>query len=127
MHVDHAPGQIGSTACLSKKYWHIINDDFSRLFAHFANDNLNIEHINDFFITLIPKKDSPRTVNYYMFISLLNSSLKLSTKLIANRLQMVIQTVVHQNQYDFIKERTIQHGLSNFCIFVTSQKEKWLV
>jgi retron-type reverse transcriptase len=69
---------------------------------------LNLEHINGFFITLVPKKDNPRTVNDYMLISLLNSSLKLLTKILANRLQQVIQLVIHSNQYGFIKGRTIQ-------------------
>jgi retron-type reverse transcriptase len=43
-----------------------------------------------------------------MLISLLNSSLKLLTKILANRLQQVIQLVIHSNQYGFIKGRTIQ-------------------
>jgi hypothetical protein len=43
------------------------------------------------------QKDSPRTINDYMPIYLLNSSLKLLTKLLANRLQSVILSVVHTN------------------------------
>jgi len=34
-------------------------------------------------------------------ISLLNSSLKLVTKILANRLQAYIQELIHQNQYGF--------------------------
>jgi hypothetical protein len=39
---------------------------------------------------------------------LLNISLKLITKLLANRLQMKILELVHANQYGFLKTRTIQ-------------------
>jgi retron-type reverse transcriptase len=73
---------------------------------------MNIQSINGSHIVLIPKKDSPRTVNDYMLISLLNSSLKLLTKIIAYRLQKVILSVVHTNQYGFIKGRTIHDCLA---------------
>jgi hypothetical protein len=71
-----------------------------------------LEHINGSFITLIPKKDNPKTVNNYRPISLLNSSLKLVTKILATRLQKVIKSIIHQNQYGFIKDRTIQDCLA---------------
>jgi hypothetical protein len=41
-------------------------------------------------------------------ISLLNSSVKIITKLLGNRLQQAITSLVHKNQYGFIKSRTIQ-------------------
>jgi len=34
--------------------------------------------------------------------------MKLITKLLANRLQSVIQNIIHKNQYGFIQSRTIQ-------------------
>jgi hypothetical protein len=45
-----------------------------------------MECINNSFIALIPKKDNPLLVNDFRPISLLNYSLKLLTKLVANRL-----------------------------------------
>jgi hypothetical protein len=47
-------------------------------------------------------------VSDYRPISLLNSSIKLLTKLLANRLQLEILRIAHQNQYGFIKNRSIQ-------------------
>ena len=44
-------------------------------------------------------------------ISLLNSIMKILTKLLANRLQQVILKVVHRNQYGFIQGRSIQDCL----------------
>src|SRR5438132_13839352 len=63
-------------------------------------------------ITLIPKKASPETPNDFRPISLLNSSVKLLTKILANRMQSKILEVVHKNQYGFIKTRTIQDYLA---------------
>jgi hypothetical protein len=45
-------------------------------------------------------------------ISLLNCSIKLITKILANRLQLVILQLVQQNQYGFIKNRSIQDCLA---------------
>lgn len=73
----------------------------------FEDGNLDISSINGSFITLIPKMDSPQGVNDFRPISLLNYSVKFLTKLLANRLQRVILSVIHENQYDFIKGRTI--------------------
>ena len=64
------------------------------------------------YITLIPKVDGPTKVNDFRPISLLNISMKIITKLLANRLQKLIQQIVHKNQYGFIKSRTIQDCLA---------------
>ena len=48
-----------------------------------------------------------RRVNDFRPITLLNSSVKLITKILANRLQQSITSLVHTNQYGFIRTRTI--------------------
>jgi hypothetical protein len=83
---DHVPGPDGFNGMVMKKCWSIIQDDFDRLFSQFCSGNLNVEHINGSYINLILKKDSPRTINDYIPISLLNSPLKLLTKILASRL-----------------------------------------
>lgn len=45
-------------------------------------------------------------------ISLLNTYVKLLTKILANRLQASIIPLIHKNQYGFIKSRTIQDCLA---------------
>jgi retron-type reverse transcriptase len=61
---------------------------------------------------LIPKKNSPETVNDYRPISLMNVAPKLVTKILADRLQTEIIGLIHKNQYGFIKSRTIQDCLA---------------
>jgi hypothetical protein len=109
---DHAPGPDGFNGFFFKKCWHLIKDYFYRLHACFYSGNINLECINGSYIVLIPKKDNPQTANDFRPISLLNLSLKVLKKLLANRLQTVILSVIHANQYGFLKGRTIQDSLA---------------
>jgi hypothetical protein len=59
--------------------------------------NLCLRSINSSFITLIPKCEDPSRVGDFRPISLLNSSIKLLTKLLVERLRQVILRFVHAN------------------------------
>jgi hypothetical protein len=75
------------------------------------HNQADIKSINHSYITLVPKKANHESVNDFRPISLLNSSPKMVCKLLANRLQSVALEVVHENQYGFIKGKTIQDCL----------------
>jgi hypothetical protein len=109
---DKAPGPDGFNGHFIKKCWQLIKPEFYQLCEDFYNDQANLESINESLITLIPKTQSPVTVNDFRPISLLNSSLKILTKLLADRLQRQILQLVHKNQYGFIRNRTIQDCLA---------------
>jgi hypothetical protein len=110
--VDRAPGPDGFNGLFLKRCWHIIKSDFHALCHDFFNGFVNLQCINNSYITLIPKVPHPENLGDYRPISLLNSCLKLLTKLLAERLQKVILKIVHLNQYGFIKNRTIQDCLA---------------
>lgn len=109
---DRAPGPDGFSGAFLKACWPLIKHDLYALCDQFHEGSLDLTSINDGFITLIPKTNSPETVNDYRPITLLNCCLKLLTKLLANRLQRVILQIVRTNQYGFIKGRTIQDCLA---------------
>lgn len=100
---DKAPGPDGFNGLFLKKCWPFIKGDFYKLCSDFTQGQANLECINTSYVTLIPKSNSPETVSDYRPISLLNISLKLITKILADRLQLVILRLVHQNQYGFIR------------------------
>jgi hypothetical protein len=109
---DKAPGPDGFNGLFIKKCWNIIKNDFYQLCQDFFEENTSVEGINNSFIVLIPKKNNPETVNDYRPISLMNLAPKLVTKILANRLQAEIISLVHKNQYGFIRSRTIQDCLA---------------
>jgi hypothetical protein len=80
----------------------------------FFSGEVCLGSINSSYIALIPKKEHPQrvTLSDYRPISLLSTSIKLLTKLMANRLQKPIMRLIHKNQYGFIKTRTIQDYLT---------------
>jgi hypothetical protein len=78
----------------------------------FYENSICLQSINGPYITLVPKVQNPATVNDFRPISLLNSSIKIITKILANILQKVILQLIHQNQYGFLKSRSIQDCLA---------------
>lgn len=94
---NKSPGPDEFNNNFIKKCWRLIKQDFYRLCEDFYNGNICLRSINSSFITLIPKVDGSICVNDFRPISLLNSSVKIITKLLANRLQPVITSLVHKN------------------------------
>jgi len=112
MPIDKALGPDGFNGMFMKRCWQIIKQDFYSLCNEFYNGTVNLQCINNSYITLVPKTSNPETVNDFRPISLLNISLKLLTKILADRLQNVILKLIHCNQYGFIRSRSIQDCLA---------------
>jgi hypothetical protein len=105
---DKSCGPGGFNREFLKKCWPIVAQDFLRLCHGFYDGNICMQSINNSHIVLVPKKENPSKIGDFRPISLLNSSVKLLTKILASRLQKVIARTIHTNQYGFIKERSIQ-------------------
>jgi hypothetical protein len=84
---DKSPGPDGFNTDFVKKCWPLIKLDFYKLCEDFHSGNIRLQSLNGSHITLLPKVDSPAKVSDYRPISLLNTSIKILTKLLANRLQ----------------------------------------
>jgi hypothetical protein len=109
---DKSPGPDRFNTIFIKKCWPVISQDFYDLCEQFYHGDVCLQSINSSFIVLIPKKENVQLVGDFRPISLLNNSMKIITKLLANRLQTMMTSLVHKNQYGFIKGRTIQDCLA---------------
>jgi hypothetical protein len=74
---------MDSMAFSLKKCWHIVKQDFLRLFRDFCSNNIDMKSINASIIALIPKKENLENVDDYRPIFLLNYSLKCITKILS--------------------------------------------
>jgi hypothetical protein len=110
--LDKSPGPDDFNTDFVKKCWSIICQDFYKLCDTFYSGDICLQSINGSLITLVPKHDDAIKVADFTPISLLNTSVKIVTKLLANRLQLVLSQLIHKNQYGFIKHRSIKDCLA---------------
>jgi hypothetical protein len=111
MPANKAPGPDGFNGDFFKKYWDIIKKDVYQLCDEFFWGVDNLQPINNSYITLIQKVNNPTRINDYRPITLSNIAIKIITKLLGNSLQAKIIQLIHENQYGFIRSRTIQDCL----------------
>ena len=119
MPADKAPGPDGFNGYFIKSCRETIKIYFYSLCFDFFNETLDLQSINNSFITLIPKTNNPTTVNDFRPISLLNYVLKIITKLLANRLQGKTTSLIH-NQPVRLHQEQDNSGLLSMDLWVYS-------
>lgn len=85
---DKSPGPNGFNTDFVIKCWPIVKHDFFELCHASYLGEVCLQSINGSFITLIPKVGNPNQASHFRPISLLNISVKIIAKLLANRLQI---------------------------------------
>jgi len=89
-----SPGRDGITFGFIKQFWVEVKDDFFRFLNEFHRNRKLTKGINSTFIALVPKVDNPQRLNDFQPISLVGYMYKVLTKVLANRLRVVIGSVV---------------------------------
>nr|CAD1828059.1 unnamed protein product [Ananas comosus var. bracteatus] len=108
---DKAPGPDGFPMLFFQRFWHTLKDDIFDVFSSFYDGPLNLSDINKSWICPIPKKATVETARDLRPISLIHSVTKIISKVLATRLQLVMDKLVNPFQTAFIKGR---HILDNF-------------
>lgn len=107
IHPLRAPGSDGLPALFYQKYWHLVGNDVKRLVKSILNNQESLEKINKTFIVLIPKGKDLKSPKDYRLISLCNVSMKIVTKVIANRIKSILPDVIDAEQSGFVEGRLI--------------------
>ncbi|KAK2440720.1 hypothetical protein QL285_012099 [Trifolium repens] len=106
-----SPGPDGVNFGFIKDFWEDMKGYVVRFISEFHRNGKLTKGLNSTFIALIPKVDSPQRLNDFRPISLVGSLYKILAKLLANRLRMVIESVISETQTAFVKDRQILDGI----------------
>jgi hypothetical protein len=89
-----APGPDGYTSLFYKKYWPHVSKDVLACVRHFFQHSHMLPQLNHTFVTLVPKKIGSHAVHHFRPISLSNISYKIISKILANRLKIVLPKII---------------------------------
>ena len=95
------------SAIFFHRYWSIVGRDIKHMALNVLNLNMSMAEINKTNISLIPKTKHPTRLTEFCPISLCNVVYKLISKVLANRLKVVLPLVIAENQSAFIADRLI--------------------
>lgn len=90
-----------------QKYCHIIGKDVVDCALKFLNSDSFPAGLNNTHIVLIPKCKRPESITQFRPISLCNVIYRICSKVIANRLKLILPDIISNYQLVFVKNRLI--------------------
>lgn len=102
-----APGLDGMPPLFYQTYWSDVGMDTTQAALPCLNSGSLLKSINHTFIILIRKVQNPERVNEFKPIGLCNVLYKIVSKVIANRLKPLLNTIISDTQSAFIADRFI--------------------
>ena len=106
-----APGPDGMPPLFYRTYWTDIGMDVSQAVLSCLNSRSILKAINHTFITLILEVQNPERVSDFRPISLCNVIYKIVSKVIANRLKPLLDSIVSETQSAFVANRLITDNI----------------
>lgn len=104
---NKSPGPDGFSGEFYNHFIDILALDLCKVFQQVTRQGISLQPLNTSYIVLLPKKESPATVQDYRPISLLHGIQKIFSKILANRLQHRLPELLHKAQTGFMKNRYI--------------------
>jgi hypothetical protein len=106
-----SPGSAGVNFGFIKDLWEELQIDVMRFILDFHRNGKLTRGINHTFIALIRKVETPQRLNDFRPISLVGCLYKILAKVLANRLRMVMSSVITETQTAFVKDRQMLDGI----------------
>lgn len=107
MKPNKAPGPDGFTTCFFQRHWELIGHDICVSVLAFLNGGEMPNSVNNTMLVLIPKVLHPQELTQFRPISHCNVLYKICFKVIANRLRLVLNEIISEEQSAFVPGRLI--------------------
>ena len=106
-----APGPDGLPPVFYQRYWHLIGEDITAAVLSSLNSGKILKAINHTHVILIPKVKNLEAVTEFRPISLCNVIYKIISKVLANRLKIILPQIVSESQSAFVPGRLITNNI----------------
>lgn len=108
---DKAPGPDGYTVEFLKEAWPIVGKDFVVAIQSFFIYGFIPKGVNTTILAIIPKKKNATEMKDYPLTSCCNVMYKVISKIIANRLKILLPDFISPNQSAFVKDRLLMENV----------------
>lgn len=111
MEKNKSPGPDGFTCEFFKVAWDIVGQDFVIAVQSFFKTGFLPKGINSTILALIPKKENSKAMKDFRPISCCNVIYKVISKILANRLKLILPKFISPNQSAFVKDRLLMENV----------------
>jgi hypothetical protein len=106
-----APGPDGFPAHFFQTHWEICGEEVTLAVIRVLKGEDDMREVNQTFIVMIPKVVSPEELGQFRPISLCNVIYKIASKVMANRLKVVLPEIIAEEQSAFVPGRMITDNI----------------
>ena len=104
---NKAPGPDGFSLAFFQACWEVLKKDIMIVFSNFHAPSKFEKSLNSTFISLIPKVSGVVDLKDFRPISLVSGIYKIISKVLANKLRLVMSRIISTPQNAFVKGRQI--------------------
>ena len=125
-----APGPDVMNALFYQKFWHIVGNEVTNVVLDFFHTGHMVPDINYTYIVLIPKVRKPEKMADFRPISLCNVIYKINSKVLANRLKLILSQLISLTQNAFVPGHLITDNVlvayeTLHAMHIRKKGEKW--